>query len=1059
MNTILAFLSSHGAVILATTLLHSLWQGALTAGMLYFCLRFIPSRMVNLRYRIACGSMICFVLLFWGTLSFQEIHQAPAASSPAISIAKGETIQNPVVSTSTPINISNHSDSNSLSEPRVPTASIPWERWFITFWGIGVFFMIFRLFWLLKQDRRIIRHCKPLDNQELSAFVRTLQSGMKISQKVLILTSNAMTSPASIGILSPAIILPMSVITGMPAGHIQAILAHEMAHICRLDYLVNLIQMLSESIFFFNPAVWWINRQIRIEREACCDAVAIRYCGDASLYMHALSSAADSYSNTAFQTQTAWAGNQGNKNLLDRILRIAKPSYMSKPPITWSGLLGCIVIAALLIGCVKEGTDLATDTVKKWYLTEKQVEEISKINEEYKQTTGVNQPEDQPIDTSVQYTISGIVKPPTGEMIPEDLGLTLEPARSRQESIPMTLKDGSFSNKIPAGQYKITSSSRQIAYYESDSFIEAVTGDVSGLIVQLEKGFPAQIQFVDADKKPVVGSEITISPVFERPNGQSMNIADEFITDSKGFFLYPHGSHHKYWIDVKKHGYEPLEDKIISLKENEPLVLVQKKSNPATGIVLDQKTKQPIPNADIYIREKQLPTGSHGYGAPPYGKTDNKGIFCIDTIEDKASYLIIVEATGYHPIMVDNITPGQLNRRVEIGPEIIVKGYIYPIMDNKKANKELIYYNGDAREPVSMKRLDHHATLQIIDNKGYFELKKLWPGKVTLRYGEQSKELIVKESLPDVVFNLQDLPGKDIQESTREIIFHFTMKNGTAFPKGKFRVFVQKDNKGSESEECQVENNMAKLVVIPPCSVYIDHEGMIGGWLENRNPDKKITAGKEPFDVTVEVIPAGNIRGKILDKDGLLKDAQIDVGSVEISPLLHVGIGFGSNRQSTFSYTLPLGGKYSASAWVANYVFESSDIYLTQENPSQEITFQIKDGFNVKGKVVDKKGNPLEKVEIKLIYKRDTRESTHSSGPLFYRIMAALTKSPLPPTQLGHAISRNDGSFVLENINPDHLNNYRIVIDDKRYYFPGECNVSPSQSEMVIPLKKKFRLF
>ena len=94
-----------------------------------------------------------------------------------------------------------------------------------------------------------------------------------------ILQSTLVQVPVVAGYFRPVILVPMSVISGLPASQLEAILAHELAHIRRHDYLVNLLQTLVETVFFYHPGVWWLSRQIRNERENCCDDLAVAVVG------------------------------------------------------------------------------------------------------------------------------------------------------------------------------------------------------------------------------------------------------------------------------------------------------------------------------------------------------------------------------------------------------------------------------------------------------------------------------------------------------------------------------------------------------------------------------------------------------------------------------------------------------------------------------------------------------------------------------------------------------------------------------------------------------------
>jgi beta-lactamase regulating signal transducer with metallopeptidase domain len=95
-----------------------------------------------------------------------------------------------------------------------------------------------------------------------------------------VLLTESLQIPAVVGIVRPVLLIPAAIACQLPPAHLEAILLHELAHIRRHDYLVNLLQMLLEACLFYNPAVWWISRQVRIEREACCDALAAGATGE-----------------------------------------------------------------------------------------------------------------------------------------------------------------------------------------------------------------------------------------------------------------------------------------------------------------------------------------------------------------------------------------------------------------------------------------------------------------------------------------------------------------------------------------------------------------------------------------------------------------------------------------------------------------------------------------------------------------------------------------------------------------------------------------------------------
>src|SRR5262249_39837074 len=118
--------------------------------------------------------------------------------------------------------------------------------------------------------------------------VRRLTRSMAVRRPIRVLISVMSDSPSVVGWLRPVILLPAGAIMGLTPLQLEAILAHEIGHIKRYDYLVNIFQMVIEGLLFYHPAVWWTSKRIRVERELCCDDLAVRYSGNALRYARAL---------------------------------------------------------------------------------------------------------------------------------------------------------------------------------------------------------------------------------------------------------------------------------------------------------------------------------------------------------------------------------------------------------------------------------------------------------------------------------------------------------------------------------------------------------------------------------------------------------------------------------------------------------------------------------------------------------------------------------------------------------------------------------------------------
>jgi hypothetical protein len=118
-------------------------------------------------------------------------------------------------------------------------------------------------------------------------FLRLCQQ-IQVGRKVVLRASDEVISPLAMGVWRATVILPISAVLSMPREELEAVIAHELGHIRRWDYLCNLLQTAVESMLFFHPAVWWLSRTVRDRREVCCDEIAVQSCSDAAVYARAL---------------------------------------------------------------------------------------------------------------------------------------------------------------------------------------------------------------------------------------------------------------------------------------------------------------------------------------------------------------------------------------------------------------------------------------------------------------------------------------------------------------------------------------------------------------------------------------------------------------------------------------------------------------------------------------------------------------------------------------------------------------------------------------------------
>src|SRR5438309_4433190 len=252
---------------LGWALVDSLWQDALAAAGLAALLALVPVRAARIRYAFATLTLALMLAL--------PLPTAVRLSGTSPQISDVVTATSPVTPTA-PV------------ADRIRAALEPALPWAVLVWFGGVVALSLRLAsgWLVtRQLGRVGTSSVPDACREA---VARLAARLRIRRPLRVLESAVVQVPAVIGWLRPVILLPASALTGLTPLQLDALLAHELAHVRRYDYLVNLIQSVIETLLFYHPAVWWVSQQVRDEREHCCDDLAVAVCGDPHFYARAL---------------------------------------------------------------------------------------------------------------------------------------------------------------------------------------------------------------------------------------------------------------------------------------------------------------------------------------------------------------------------------------------------------------------------------------------------------------------------------------------------------------------------------------------------------------------------------------------------------------------------------------------------------------------------------------------------------------------------------------------------------------------------------------------------
>ncbi len=269
-------------------IVHFAWQASLIALVTGIILFTLQRANANTRYIICCLALIVMIILpictFMSNSHTTIQHYISASTEELSPIEKKDVYWNGQM-----IGTQHRSHVISLSRWKIILNHVESNLSYITLgWFIGIALIstyrligFARLNGLIRKTRMAL---EPLWERKILKLIKRLN----INQKIRIFQSPHIDVPAVIGWFKPILLVPVSFFTGMDNQTVESIIVHELAHIKRYDYLVNLIQMVIETLGFFHPAVWWLSKRIRTEREHCCDDWAVQTIGDKLIYVKSL---------------------------------------------------------------------------------------------------------------------------------------------------------------------------------------------------------------------------------------------------------------------------------------------------------------------------------------------------------------------------------------------------------------------------------------------------------------------------------------------------------------------------------------------------------------------------------------------------------------------------------------------------------------------------------------------------------------------------------------------------------------------------------------------------
>jgi bla regulator protein blaR1 len=313
-------------------LLDSLWQGTLVA-LAAAALKLVLPRSAAVRYWLAVTALVAMLVV------------------PMVSFVAGAP---PVVASLAPPRLEADGTLALLATAPVAAslAAFDWTRMIAFAWLSGVLVCLLRLCVGWRATRTLVASAHLPVPASLARIFADLCRTLDVRSRVRLVLGEGNGAPAVVGWLRPVVWLPLVAVTGLSAEQLRAVLAHELAHVRRYDFVVNVVQRCIEALLFYHPAVWLVSAQIRAEREHCCDDAALAACGDRLTYAGALVELEVARSGVPRLAMAASGG-----NLAQRVRRVlGRDAYRRD----WRDVLAvCTLTGVLLVMGACQSTQVA----------------------------------------------------------------------------------------------------------------------------------------------------------------------------------------------------------------------------------------------------------------------------------------------------------------------------------------------------------------------------------------------------------------------------------------------------------------------------------------------------------------------------------------------------------------------------------------------------------------------------------------------------------------------------------------------------------------------------
>ncbi len=1028
---------------LTWTLIYSLWQVPLIAVVLLILLRAIPTRRPEVRYLAGVVSLAGAVLV--GMLTFavltanpQESLESPGTAtipSPKMSIEGKQVVRD--YSPSAGQVDRSPSINTSYAVPIEPTI-IDWPTVVACLWLVGVALMSIRLVMILRAGRRLRTGATIIHDPQLIEMLETSKQALGLARRIELRIHPRLTVPAVVGIIRPMILLPLSAMTGLPPEHMQAILLHELAHVRRYDLLVQIGQLIVETLLFFNPAAWWISRRIRIEREACADVVAARHTGESEQYVQIISDwGRRLVDHVSIPPTAATVHQHGNGSLLDRANRLLSAGYCPRVRLPWPSLVIAMISGAALLVGFYCGTDAAVSLAAEILTPEERMEQL--IEEESKHAPYVSTSDAE----KNQVTLTGKIT--TADGAPVINGHIKIRSRSANHSNvkAASLQQPNFTLHAEFGAIWVMAKAKGYASRVVGPFRGEPSGSVNVGKIVLSQGFHAFLKFVDEKGKPL--ERVKVKAMWQFASGAFIGIAGRWFSDGDGVAELKHLAKGQYIMTATKSGYEPARRKNVQLEPDRRMTWILHKAKPLQGLVVD-KGGQPI--ADVKVRMIYDGNLGHGLTGPILAQTDRQGDFSLDSLDSEVPYTFCFEHTEHGQRMCRGVKVADGPLNVKLTP-LVLHGRVVGDLSRLKRNREgqpIIRYQQKICYAMNHVWTTGYSDIRVNIKQGvaYFEVINLVEGGISIIAGGHTRQIeLSRQNPPDEVVIDLDTPAP----CKRTVVLQLNVPAGHPNPQGIVNVQsyspTQEDQRPI-NKDIELEGNQVSFKAYIGGRFSYRPKRIVGVTFQEGRVEN-VSTGEKPLVVEVNAIPSGAIAGRVLDKDGRAPRGHVSIKPevVRKPSQMNELPGFeivdpNSTRtqinpvDGTFMVTpLPLGGQYRLVANKSQYYLLSEPVTVDEAHPLPKVELRMRDGINMAVRVLGPGGRPLENIPVEFRYELEGGSSGSYS----------------PPEQ-----TDDKGMVIFENLNPA-AGKYFANLNLRKDYQPVDVQLGTVDDPAVVQLK------